>query len=66
MFMASEKLILMRKKYGHIGGGVSGSKKILKKFDRIYKDIFRYYGVSKEDIENKSERYKDVVRALSR
>ena len=56
----------MRKKYGHIGGGVSGSKKILKKFDRIYKDIFRYYGVSKEDIENKSERYKDVVRALSR
>lgn len=61
-----EMHIIIEKKYGHIGGGVSGSKKLLKKFDRIYKDIFRYYGVSKEDIENKSERYKDVVRALSR
>ena len=61
-----EMHIIIEKKYGHIGGGVSGSKKLLKKFDGIYKEIFQYYGVSKEDIENKSERYKDVVRALSR
>lgn len=57
---------IIEKRYGHIGGGFSGSKKLLKKFERIQKDIFRYYGVTKEDIENKSERYNDVVRILSR
>ena len=57
---------IIEKRYGHIGGGFSGSKKLLKKFEQIQKDIFRYYGVTKEDIENKSERYNDVVRALSR
>ncbi len=61
-----EMHIIIEKKYSHIAGGVSGSKKLLKKFDRINKDIFRYFGVTQEDIENKSERYNDVVRALSR
>lgn len=61
-----EMHIIIEKKYGHIGGGASGKKKMLRKFDRIQKDIFRYYGVSKEDIESKSKRYKDLVRALSR
>lgn len=31
-----------------------------------YKDIYKYYGVTQEDIETKSERYQDVVRALCR
>ena len=56
--------ITVEKNYAYIGGGVSGNKKILKKFKEIYKDIYKYYGVTNEDIRNKSKRYEDVVRAL--
>ena len=56
--------ITVEKRFAYIGAGASGSKKVMKRFQRIYKDVYRYYGVSKEDIENKSERYEQVVRAL--
>ena len=62
----NEMHIIIEKKYAHIGGGASGSKKLLKKFNRVFKDIYKYYGVTQEDIETKSERYQDVVRALCR
>ena len=52
-------------RFGYIGGGASGDKKVVKKFRRIYKDVYRYYGVTKEDIESESKRYKDVVQTLS-
>ena len=55
----------VEKKYISISGGVSGSSENTKQFDRIYKDIYRYYGVSKDDIAQKSERYDEVVRVLS-
>lgn len=58
--------IVIEKKYAHIGGGACGSKKVVKEFNRIYKEIFRYYGVTKEDIEQKTARYEDIVRTLSR
>ena len=58
--------ITIEKRFAYIGGGVSGDKKVMKKFKRIYKDIYRYYGVTSEDIENKSKRYEQVVRALTR
>lgn len=57
--------IIIEKKYSYISGGASGSRKTIKEFDRIYKDIYRYYGVTQEDINNKSERYNDLVRTLS-
>ena len=57
--------IVIEKKYAYIGGGVAGNKKVVKRFQRIYKDVYRYYGVTKEDKVSKSERYKDVVRTLS-
>ena len=60
----NEMHIIIEKKYGYIGGGVSGSKKLLKKFDRIYKDIFRYYGVSKEDIENANSSFYDALEPV--
>ena len=44
---------------------VGGNKKVVKNFQSIYKDVYRYYGVTKEDKVSKSERYKDVVRTLS-
>ena len=58
--------ITIEKKFAYIGGGVSGNKKIMKRFQRIYKDIYKYYGVTSEDIRTKSKRYEDVVRALTR
>lgn len=57
--------LVIEKKYAYIGGGAGGNKKVIKSFQRIYKDVYRYYGVTKEDKISKSERYKDVVRALS-
>ena len=57
---------VIEKRFGHIGGGASGNKKIVKRFQRLDKDIHRYYGVTEEDIRTKSGRYKDVVRALCR
>ena len=43
--------IAIEKKYAYIGGGASGNKKVVKCFRRIYKDVYRYYGVTKEDKE---------------
>lgn len=60
----SNMYITVEKRFAYIGGGVSGNKKIMKRFRRIYKDVYRYYGVTSEDIENKSKRYEQVVRAL--
>lgn len=57
---------VIEKRFGYIGGGASGNKKIVKRFRRLDKDIHRYYGVTEEDIKTKSERYKEVVRALCR
>ena len=56
--------IIIEKKFAYIGGGASGNKKIMRRFQRIYKDVYRYYGVTSEDIRTKSKRYEDVVRAL--
>ena len=57
--------IVIEKRFAYIGGGATGNKKVIKRFHHIYKDIYRYYGVTREDIRTKSERYKDVVRTLS-
>lgn len=58
--------ITIEETYGYIGGGVSGSQKALWKFRKIYRDVYRYYGVTQKDIETKSERYEDLVRTLTK
>ena len=58
--------IIIEKRFAYIGGGVSGNKKEMKRFHKIFKDVHKYYGVSSEDIENKSKRYEQVIRALTR
>ena len=58
--------IIVEKRFAYIGGGVSGDKKVMRRFYRIFKDVHRYYGVTAEDIKNKSKRYEQVIRALSR
>ena len=44
----SEMHIIIEKKYDYIGGGASG-KKTIKEFDKVFKEVYRYYGVTKED-----------------
>ena len=58
--------ITVEKRFAYIGGGASGNKKEMRKFQRIYRDVHKYYGVTSEDIETKSKRYEQVVRALTR
>lgn len=59
-----EMHIIIEKKYEYIGGGASG-KKAIKEFHKIYKDVYRYYGVTKEDIEQKTKRYDTLVKRLA-
>ena len=35
-------------------------------FYKVFKDVYRYYGVTKEDIASKTKRYDMVVRTLAR
>ncbi|MBD5521174.1 MAG: hypothetical protein HDR03_08150 [Lachnospiraceae bacterium] len=43
----------------------SGDKKMKGKMSQVSKDIYLYYGVTEEDIRNKSERYSGLVTTLS-
>ena len=60
----NEMHIIIEKKYEHIGGGASG-KKTIKEFHKIFKDIYRYYGVTQEDIDQKTKRYETLIRRLA-
>ena len=57
--------VVIEKKFEHIGGGASGSKKALREYHKIFKDIYRYYGVTQEDIDQKTKRYEALVRQLA-
>lgn len=62
----SEYHVLIEKKYEHIGGGAGGNKKVVRRFHKVFQEIYRYYGVSEEDIAKKSKRYEDYLRQLAR
>ena len=47
------------------GISYSGSKKAMKQMKKIAKELYLYYGVSEEDIRNKSERYHSLLATLS-
>jgi len=60
---------LFRLEINDATGGVDVSYscvgKTAKRFEKIAKDIYLYYGVSEEDIRNKTERYHSLVTVLS-
>ena len=58
--------ICFEKRFGYIGASASGTPKYMKAFSRIYKDVYRYYGVTQEDIDSGSRRYKELVNTLAR
>ncbi|MCI7107513.1 MAG: hypothetical protein MR945_06480 [Agathobacter sp.] len=57
---------VLESKYGYIGGGASGSKTAIRKYERMYRDVYQYYGVTKDDIEHRTKRYEDLIRTLAR
>ena len=68
----SEVHIELEKEHGLLMGGCSASnmrrhhgKRLMKHAQSIMADIHRYYGVTEEDIRQKSERYKDLLHVLT-
>ena len=47
------------------GISYSGDRKVMKKFEKISKDLYLYYGVSEDDIKKRTESYSSLVAALS-
>ena len=61
-----EMHLYLEGRFGYIGGGFSGpGRSEHGKFRKLYKDIYRYYGVTKEDIINKTGRYKELLTTLA-
>ena len=57
---------IMESKYDYIGASASGSSKLMmKKYRKIYRSIYRHYGVTQEDIDKKTSRYKEVIKSLA-
>ncbi len=61
-----EQHLLIEKRYAYIGGGASGKTKTVKQFKKVFRTVHRYYGVTEEDIENKTRRYEDYLKQLAR
>lgn len=52
-------------KWDILGISYSGDKKEMKLYEKISKELYRYYGVEESDIKNKTKRYSALVAALS-
>lgn len=50
--------------WGKLGVSYSGNKKAVRQLRRITKDIMRFYGVTQDDINNKTERFHSSVSTL--
>ena len=60
-----ELCIEIEKNYGMMGVGFSSEKSKKKEFEQKLKDIYLYYGVTKEDMETGSERMKSLMAVLT-
>ena len=49
----------------YLGGSCSGDKKTMKQLRKLFKKIYLYYGVTAEDIKNRTERYNSLLAVLS-
>ncbi len=52
-------------KWDIFGISYSGSKKVMKELKKIACDLYLYYGVTEEDIENNTKRYSALLTTLS-
>lgn len=58
--------IYFEKRFEYIGASAGGTKKYMKSFSKIYRDVYKYYGVTQEDIDSNSRRYKELINCLAR
>lgn len=61
----NEVYFIIEKTRNYIGGGASGNNKTVRKHNREFKQVYKYYGVSQVDIDNKTDRFEEVVRMLA-
>lgn len=61
----NEAHFIIEKTRDYICGGASGNNNIVRKHNRDFKQVYKYYGVSQEDIDNKTDRFVEVVRMLA-
>ena len=47
------------------GISYSGNKSVVKRFKKITRDLYVYYGVSEGDMKNRTKRYSSLVTTLS-
>lgn len=58
--------LILEGRFGSISGSWSSrGKGHSRAFKRIYREIYRYFGVTEEDIAKKTERYQDLIRILA-
>ena len=58
--------LILEGRFGSISGSWSSrGKGHSRQFKKIYRDIYRYYGVTEADIADKTERYQELVRILA-
>ena len=63
----NQSRITVEKNYGYIGGSASGSKNgFMRKFDKTFRKVYQYYGVTQKDIDNNTKRYIELVKTLAR
>lgn len=59
--------LIFEKNFGYIGASVSGtSKKEMKRYDRVFRNVYQYYGVTQNDIDNRTKRYEELLATLAR
>ena len=52
----NESHFVIEKTHDYIGGGASGNTKTVRRHNREFKQVYKYYGVTQEDIDKKTER----------
>lgn len=63
----NQSKIIIEKNYGYIGGSASGSKNgYMKEFDKTFRRVYEYYGVTQRDIDNHTKRFIELVKTLAR
>ena len=60
-----EMSISIEKTYESFSGSASGSKRVMRRYGADFRKVYRYYGVSQEDIRQRTKRFEEVVRQLT-
>ena len=60
-----EMSISIEKTYESFSGSASGSTWVMRRYRADFRKVYRYYGVSQEDIRQHTKRFEEVVRQLT-